>query len=255
MGWDTASDDGTYGYAAVEVQFSGTPDTTYFAWGLHKANAEQYDYSYDYNQVYGTIFYYDYYYFSGFESQGIIEPYYMAFLGPGPEVTRPNQQIILGGTHDEALVTTPSSPRILLRDAKVFEITRNFDEFKVANIALKDSQHWAAICGTEGATHPFTLTIDFQLPPGGELVNSRCKAAPQDTYSEQDTPDKDYNILGAVTCTMDDTVMGHMSITAQRRGGGFLDHRPGIRFIIGGNQPGQVGTIDTPGTVRLLCNP
>lgn len=108
MGWQTASDDGTYGFAAVDIQFYGSADSTYTAMGMHKAYAEQYDYNYDYNQVYGTIFYYDYYYFSSFESQGIIEPYYFTFFGPGPMTTRSSPQIILGATHDAASVQTSS---------------------------------------------------------------------------------------------------------------------------------------------------
>jgi hypothetical protein len=249
MGNETASDDGTYGYAAVEIEFFGTPDTTYTAWGLHKAYAEQYDYNYDYNHIYGTIFYFDYYYFGSFESQGIIEPYYFAFLGPGPEVIRSSPQIILGGTHDAASVTTPPNPEILLINAKVYEVTAIFDEFRTANVSVKNSQHWANICGPAGDTQPFTITINFQLPPGGQLVNSRCKAFPQSI------PNQDYNIVGAVTCTMDDSVKGHMSVPARRKYGGFADTNPGIRFTIGGNQAGQTGTIDTPGTVRVLCNP
>lgn len=31
MGLESASDDGTYGYAAVEILFSGSPDDTYTA--------------------------------------------------------------------------------------------------------------------------------------------------------------------------------------------------------------------------------
>lgn len=40
MGWQTASDDGTYGYAAVEIQFYGSPDSTYTAMGIHKTYTE-----------------------------------------------------------------------------------------------------------------------------------------------------------------------------------------------------------------------
>ncbi len=35
--------------------------------------------------------------------------------------------------------------------------------------------------------------------------------------------------------------------------GGGHNH-PGIRFVIGANKSGQTGTIDTPGTVKVLCN-
>jgi hypothetical protein len=73
---------------------------------MHKAYAQQYDYDYTFwpNSL---IFYYDPYYFSSFENQGILQPWYYSFLGTGPMVTRPNPQIILGSTFDEASVTTP----------------------------------------------------------------------------------------------------------------------------------------------------
>jgi hypothetical protein len=112
MGWQTASDDGTYGYAAVDIQFYGSPGSTYTATGVHKTYAEQYDYYYDYNHIYGSIYYFDYYYFSSFENQGIIEPYYVEFFGPGPMTTRSSQQIILGVTHDQVSVATLSPDHV-----------------------------------------------------------------------------------------------------------------------------------------------
>jgi hypothetical protein len=249
MGWDTASDDGTYGYAAVEVQFSGTPDTTYFAWGLHKTNAEQYDYNYDYNQEYGTIYYFDYYYFSSFESQGIIEPYYYAFLGRGPTVTRPSPQIILGGTDDEAYVTTPSSPEVLLTNAKLYELTAPFtgvgSALQTAIFQAGSSAHANDICGDD--PQEFLVTVNFQLPSDGVLVPARCKAIPQGL------PRPNYNIA-KVTCMMDQGVVGHLSFHARRRCCHESDHDPGIRFVIGANKTGQTGTIDTPGSVRVLCS-
>jgi hypothetical protein len=44
MGGAIATDDGTYGFAAVEVQFSGSPDATYTALALHKAYANEWEY-------------------------------------------------------------------------------------------------------------------------------------------------------------------------------------------------------------------
>ena len=103
----SASDDGTYGFAAVEIQFYGSPDTTYTAIGLHKAYANQWDYNYE-NWPLVSIDYYDYYNFSFFENQNIFEPLSFSFLGPGSMVTRPIRPILLGATTDAVAVQTPS---------------------------------------------------------------------------------------------------------------------------------------------------
>jgi hypothetical protein len=107
MGFEYASDDGTYGYAAVEIQFYATPDMTYTATGMHKAYASQWDYNYE-NWPMVSIDYYDHYDFSFFENQNIFEPWSFSFLGPGFMVTRPTQPILLGATTDEADVQTAS---------------------------------------------------------------------------------------------------------------------------------------------------
>src|SRR5438105_929720 len=66
MGWQSASDDdGTLGFAAVEIQFSGSPDSTYTARGVHKANSKQWDYDYS-NWPHVIKIWYDYYNFSDF---------------------------------------------------------------------------------------------------------------------------------------------------------------------------------------------
>src|SRR6266496_948295 len=229
------------GYISIEsLVYGTTPNTTYTATGFHKAIADLWDYQpyYPYQ-----IFYYDNYNFTYFQNQGIYAPWYYYFLSPGfQQIQRNTAPISLGSTYDSDFVSTPPSPDIFLVNAKVYEVTATFDGFRVANVAVKNSQHWLDICGNPNDTQPFTITINFQLPTGGQLIASRCKAIPQNI------PNQDYNIIGAVTCVMDDGVAGHMSIPTRRRYGGFADNNPGIHFVIGGNQTGQVGTIDTPGT-------
>lgn len=107
MGIQTETDDGTYGYASVEIEFFGSPDSTYTAIGRHKAVALEYDYDYTF-WPFVSLFYYDYYNFSSFQSQGITVPWYYGFWGPGPAVTRPDAPMLLGFTTDEASVQTPS---------------------------------------------------------------------------------------------------------------------------------------------------
>gem|GEM_PF-3865803 len=53
---------------------------------------------------------------------------------------------------------------------------------------------------------------------------------------------------------MDDGQVGHMTINARHRCCGGPENHPGLLFVIGANKTGQTGTIDTPGTVKVLCN-
>jgi hypothetical protein len=115
-GYDTASDDGTAGYVSVEIEFSGTSDSTYNAIGVHHALSETWDYEY---YPYMHMVWYDYYDFSDFAAEGIQTPVFYNFIATGPEVTRPTQPMLLGGTTDDASVTTPCNlaPLRLIRVA------------------------------------------------------------------------------------------------------------------------------------------
>jgi hypothetical protein len=107
MGFRSASDDGTYGFASVEIEFFGNPDKTYTATGMHRAYTTLWDYDYTFWPLY-SVYYYDPYYFTMYEGQNITAPWYYSFLGSGPMSTRPTQPIILGATADQASVQTPS---------------------------------------------------------------------------------------------------------------------------------------------------
>ena len=136
------------------------------------------------------------------------------------------------------------SPEIALTKARLYELNAPFS-FNVATLNAGSGLHGDEICGNN--PQQFIVTVHFQLPPGGELVPSRCSARPESI------PDQNYNV-GDVNCVMDGGSTGHMSIEARRRCCGGPDNYPGIRFTIGANKSGQSGTIDTPGTVRILCN-
>jgi hypothetical protein len=142
-------------------------------------------------------------------------------------------------------------PEVFLKTAKVYEVSADFGGIssltQVATLAVGTSTHATEICGDD--PQEFTITVNFKLPDGGELVPSRCTAKPESI------PDQNYN-LGTPECVMDDTFfnLGHMSIPARRRCCGGPDNHPGIKFVIGANKSGQTGTIDTPGTVKVLCN-
>ncbi len=142
------------------------------------------------------------------------------------------------------------APQITLINAKVFDITAPFEGFsaytQTATIKAGSSSHANEICGND--PQEFTLTISFKLPPGGELVESRCSVTPDGI------PDHDY-LVGTPTCAIDDsaTNKGHLSVQVRRRCCSANDQHPGIRFVIGANKTGQTGNIDTPGRVNILC--
>jgi hypothetical protein len=142
-------------------------------------------------------------------------------------------------------------PEILLRNAQLFNLTATFSGIsastQTASLRVGSSAHGTAICGDD--PQEFTLIVNFTLPEGGELVASRCTARPESI------PDHDYNV-GTPTCVIDDSFFrrGHMSMPARRRCCPATDSHPGIRFVIVANKAGQVGVIDTPGTVNVLCN-
>ncbi len=142
----------------------------------------------------------------------------------------------------------PSS-EVVLGTAKLYELTAAFvgvsSTTQIATLNAGSSSHANDICGDDPQL--FNITVTFTLPPGGELVTSRCSAV------ALSIPLNNYNV-GTTTCVMDAGLEGHMTIAARRRCCGGPDDHPGIRFVIGANKSGQSGTIDTPGTVRILCS-
>ena len=135
--------------------------------------------------------------------------------------------------------------KIVMHDATVYERSVGFGGFNIANLGLSGSSHQTDICSNHSA---FTLRINFVLPVGAQLEQSRCDA---------DTPFagtyNDYNIYSTPTCAMDGTLNGHLNIPANRGpGGSEEDHNPKITFIIGGSQNGR--SIDTSGTVYVRCS-
>ena len=148
MGHQTATDDGTYGFAAVDIQFSGSPDMTYTATGLHKANAREYYYDYQFWPNY-TIVYYDFYNFGSFENQNIVSPWQYFFLGPGPTATRANPLIILGSSYDSASASTPGCVKPV-RESSTFGGWADSDGFPTAaSFTSVDGDTWTVGTGNQ----------------------------------------------------------------------------------------------------------
>lgn len=143
------------------------------------------------------------------------------------------------------------SPEVQLTNAKLYELTASFvgtgSTTQVATLNAYSSSHSDEICGD--SPQEFIVRVNFLLPQGGQLVESRCSATAFGIQSVSNN----YNV-GVATCQMDNGLAGHLSFPAHRRCCGGPDDHPSIRFTIGANKQGQTGTIDTPGTVRILCN-
>jgi hypothetical protein len=103
-------DDAGYGFAAVTLQFAGSPDTTYTGIGTHRLYAYFYDDYWDYGYYpYRHIYdYYDNWYFGYFSGLGIDYPWYYYFYSPGYAFrSRRTRPISLGTTHSSDSATTP----------------------------------------------------------------------------------------------------------------------------------------------------
>jgi len=151
MGYQNATDDGAMGFASVDIQFTGSADSTYTARGLHKLIAQQWDYDYSFWPTVTTIWY-DYYDFSDFAAAGIQVPVFYAFQGTDSEVTRSSPQIILGTTYDDASVTTAGPP----------------DHVKV----LRDQQ--GEVC--EGGLQVRQITVQI-VDQGGQKITTQTSVA------------------------------------------------------------------------------
>jgi hypothetical protein len=139
------------------------------------------------------------------------------------------------------------SPEVFLNNAKIHDLSAAFvgpNGHAVATLNVWSSAYEEAICGDQ--PQPFNVTVNFTLPPGGQLVESRC------SVQASSTPSQNYNIIGDATCSMDAGLAGHLSFTAQHR----CCHGPdtGINITIGANKSGQTGTIDTRGAIIVKCN-
>jgi hypothetical protein len=146
---------------------------------------------------------------------------------------------------DSASVDVPS-PEVLLNTAQIHDLSAPFVggfNVGVATLNVSSSAYEDEICGSD--PQPFELRVNFTLPPGGQLVESRCRA------QALTTPSQAFNVETA-TCTMDTGLAGHLSVTARRRC--CMGPDVGISVTIGANKSGQTGTIDTRGTVIPKCN-
>jgi hypothetical protein len=99
------------GVVTLELDFAGEANRTYTAVGKYYVDASFEDY--DYYPPYQT-FYYDNWYFTYFEGQGIYQPWSYFFSSPGYTVYhRRTSQIYLGRTYDSASTTVVATTCLL----------------------------------------------------------------------------------------------------------------------------------------------
>jgi len=138
------------------VQFSGTAGYTYTAISRHLAIADLSDF-YDYYSE--GVFYYDYYYFSYFEGQGIYEPWQYYFLSPSiQEIERSSPLIDLGSTYDTALVNVSGQPDVTYTTASIPGAQGNFESGTgIQSVSLNAT---ASQCDPYT---DFTLTVNYHF--------------------------------------------------------------------------------------------
>jgi hypothetical protein len=245
-GYATASDNGTAGYAAVEVVFSGTPASTYTAMGVHKALAQAWDYDYsDYPYVH--MVWYDYYNFSDFATYGIQTPIFYNFISTGPEVTRPTQPILLGGTHDDASVTTPVD-RVIFKTAKIYQ----GDQATFSDEGGVQAAHLTATTSQCNPYSNFTLTVKYNLPDQTrEIYQVTAKGFGNTSVSEWYVDPTTINHNEFPSRSPPD---GTVSMTVNNKNGGITGSPPydEVQVTVKGKYNSGSG-FSTTGAVHIQC--
>ena len=137
-------------------------------------------------------------------------------------------------------------PGVLFTTAQLYELTSSFSGVPAnrATLTAANGSFATEICGDDPQS--FTLIVNFQLPPGATLSESRSSARPDSI------PDQDYNV-SAFSVEMDSGQTGHMNITARRRCCPAANAKPGIQVRVGCTKAGQIGVCDARAVVRILC--
>lgn len=244
-GYATASDNGEMGYAAVEVEFSGTPGSTYTAMGVHKALSQVWGYD-DYNWPVHIVWY-DYYNFSDFATSGIQVPVFYNFISTGPEVTRPTQPILLGGTHDDASVTTPGDD-ITFTNAKIYQGNQGA-------FSIEGGVQMAHLTATTSQCDPssnFTLTVNYYLPAHTqEIYQVTAKGFGNTSVSEWYVDPSTINNNYFPSHSPPD---GTVSMTVNNKNGGHTDSGTydKIKVTVKGHYGSGAG-FSTTGDVHIQC--
>lgn len=182
----TDEDTTGFGWAAVDMQFTPNSGYTYTAFGDHTAVAALSDY-YDFSPY--LPFWYDDYYLSFFESQGISEPYYYYFLSPGLlPVERNNPDIDVGSTYDAASITF-DTPTVEFVRATIGSVSVGFNALN--NATIDATRTGVPICGEANLGREFTLTVDFEPPQDAAEIED-----PPVSYAKRfgSTADADFDV-------------------------------------------------------------
>jgi hypothetical protein len=182
----TDQDTTGFGWAAVDVQFTPTSGNTYTAFGDHTAVADLSDY-YDFYPY--QPFWYDDYYLSYFESQGISQPYYYYFISPFLEqVERDHPDIDVGSTYDAASISF-DAPNVSFVRATIGNVSADFDAFN--NATIDATRTGVPICG-DNQGKEFTLTVDFEPPQDAAEIED-----PPVSYAKRfgSTADGDFDVV------------------------------------------------------------
>jgi hypothetical protein len=160
------------GYASVKLSFAGEAGRTYTAVGTHRAFAYLWDYDYDYYYRYRPVYYYyDNWYFTGFEGGSIYQPWYYSFYRPSYNYfRRRTQNIYLGRTYDSvsALTSNDVSFETVSSGSTVATFIKSLGQTATLNIG--ESINGTEKCTVGNGGIPFDVVVDFVLPPDASSI-------------------------------------------------------------------------------------
>lgn len=213
-------------------------------------------YVYNYYDTYGHQYrsgYFDYYYYSYFEGPPggpvLNFPIFFDFTGRNPPTVTPSINRFLGSLLSQYI--GPSNSTIRYKTVKVDSTTRSFNSLtNNAELALNDTSGGSSYC-SGSASHPFTLTLAFDLPDNTSEVfmDSRSfmhENTAKDQFSRMSSLQfSDMNLSSAPKS-------GKVSFSVFRKqpASNYPDNR--VRVTIAGRISGG-GSFSTTGRVKFTC--
>lgn len=174
-------------------------------------------------------------------------PWFFDFLGRSPSTVVPSINQILGTLLSEFLPTLQNS--VTFKTAKVDGITRNFSALNNAELPLGDTANGGSYC-FGSASNPFTLVLDFDLPPDTSVVHTDSRS-----FMSEDTAKDQYSRISPLqfsNISLSPPAKGKVSVSMHRKRPpeNFSNNR--VKITVAGAISGG-GSFSSTGRVRLTC--
>lgn len=241
-----------YGRAVISFQGPGTGHPPYTIKSGHMLFMTYYvsnywdPYTYQYKSGWLDNYYYSFYTPGGAGFPTLAELFFN-FLGRSPYSVSSSINLFIGNLLSEFFPSSLESIRY--KTAKVDSTTRNFNTLNNAELPLNETAGGSSYC-FGGGSNPFTLVLDFELPPQTSDVfqDSRSFISENintDQYQGLSLQFSNINLSGVPKT-------GRVSIRAIRKrpSSSFPNNR--VRVTVSGRISGGE-TFATTGRVRLTC--